>query len=129
MISPFFGFGFGSPFYPYPVFPYYPEPIYSEPVYVNPPYNDPVNQAMSAQIEQAPPTPSSGEASQVPVVVVLKDGRRIEAQGYALVGSTLWILSSHDATKIPLHDVETDGTRRANLERGIDVVIPVLSNG
>jgi hypothetical protein len=133
VISPFFGFGFGDPFFPY----YYPAPIYPAPVYSNPPYDDESNYTVSGQLQQVPPAPSVQEVpsipsaattSGVPVVVVLKDGRRIEAPGYALVGTTLWILSPQDASKILLSDVDTEGTRKANLERGVDVVIPVTVN-
>src|SRR5437867_10183331 len=132
VISPFFGFGFGfgDPFFPY----YYPAPTYPAPVYVYPPNDDETNYAVSGQAQEVPPapsvqevprTPSTAPTSQVPVVVVLKDGRRIEAPGYALVGTTLWILTPQNSTKIQLSDVDTEATRTANLERGIDVVIPV----
>ena len=132
VISPFFGFGFGfgDPFFPYS----YPAPIYPAPVYINPPYDDESNYTVNGQLPQVPPapsvqevpsTPSAAPTSRVPVVVVLKDGRMIEAPGYALVGTTLWVLSPQDASKIPLSDVDTEGTRKANLERGVDVVIPV----
>src|SRR6266850_627165 len=132
VISPFFGFGFGfgDPFFPYS----YPAPTYPAPVYVYPPYDDETNYAVSGQaqevspapsVQEVPRTPSTAPTSQVPVVVVLKDGRRIEAPGYALVETTLWILTPQNATKIQLSDVDTEATRTANLERGIDVVIPV----
>jgi hypothetical protein len=130
-ISPFFGFGFGDPFFPYY---YYPGTTYPAPVYAYPPYDDESNYAVSGQaqevapapsVQEVPPTPSTAPTSQVPVVVVLKDGRRIEAPGYALVGTSLWILTPQNATKIQLSDVDTEATRTANLERGIDVVIPV----
>jgi hypothetical protein len=63
---------------------------------------------------QAPPS----------IVVVLKNGRHIEAPGFALVGSTLWILYPDTSTKVPISDVDAAATQQANKDRGIDVVIP-----
>jgi len=70
-------------------------------------------------------TPTSAGAQNAPAVtLILKDGRRIEAAGYALVGSTFWILNAQDATKISLPDVDVDATQKENQKRGIHVVIP-----
>jgi ABC-type Fe3+/spermidine/putrescine transport system ATPase subunit len=71
------------------------------------------------------PEPTSAATQKaVPVILVLRDGRQIEAQGYALVGSTLWILDPQNAMKISISDVDVDATRNENLKRGINVVIP-----
>jgi hypothetical protein len=130
VFSPFFGFGFGGYGYPYyGYYPYsYPYPYYypyadGGTVYVDP--NVPSND-VNVQVEQ----PYAGAAGQpqvqqpVSVVVILKNGRHIEAPGYALVGSTLWILYPDNATKVPLTDVDVAATQQANKDRGIDVVIP-----
>jgi hypothetical protein len=78
---------------------------------------------LAAAREQS--TPPSAAAQNAPAVtLILKDGRRIEAAGYALVGSTLWILNAQDATKISLSDVDVDATQKENQKRGINVVIP-----
>jgi hypothetical protein len=73
-------------------------------------------------------TETSGTAQKAPpVTLILKDGHRIEAQGYALVGSTLWILDPQGASKISVSDVDVDATQKENLKRGINVVIPPAS--
>lgn len=131
VISPFFGFGFGYgyPFYPYPVPSYYSEPIYSGSVYVNPPNYDSGGYDSNAQSGVPSTVAPTGQPTQVQppasVVVVLKNGTRFVAPGYALVGSTLWILDGQNATKISINDVDRDATQKANQERGIDLVIPV----
>ena len=58
------------------------------------------------------------------MIWILKDGTRIETPGYALVGSTLWILDANKAKQIPISDVDVDSTRKENLRRGVDIVIP-----
>jgi hypothetical protein len=56
--------------------------------------------------------------------VVLRSGQRIEAPGYALVGSTLWILDSQNATPYALSDIDIAATQAENHKRGVDIVIP-----
>jgi hypothetical protein len=124
VISPFFGFGFGYgyPYYPYaapdyPYYPYYSVPDYSAPVYVNPPSDDSTSTVVPTGQATQPQQPTT-------VIVVLKDGTRFEAPGYALVGSTLWILDGQNARKVSINDVDRDATQKANQERGVDVVLP-----
>jgi hypothetical protein len=59
-------------------------------------------------------------------VFVLKNGRKIEAPGYALVGSTLWILDAKKATQVPLSDVDTAATRTENLKHNVNVELPTV---
>jgi hypothetical protein len=121
VISPFFGFGFGYgyPYYAYaaPYYPYYSEPDYSGAVYVNPPSYDSTSTVAPTGQATQPQQPAT-------VIVVLKNGTRFEAPGYALVGSTLWILDGQNARKVSINDVDRDATQKANQERGVDVVIP-----
>jgi hypothetical protein len=142
VISPFFGF----PFFPVgPFGSFYTEPLYSAPVYAAPEQmpatSDNDTDDLRTQIDQLTkevqdlrvqlamrtgelPQASAREQKPPAVVLVLKDGRRIEAPGYALVGKTLWILDSTTAAKIPITDVDVEATRKANLDRGVNVVIP-----
>lgn len=76
--------------------------------YPRPPVNQPV-----AQEAEAPPT-----------LLVFKDGRRIEANNYAVVGQTLWVLNSQQAEKYPLSQVDVEESRRLNAERGIEFTVP-----
>jgi len=144
-ISPFFGFGF--PFYPYaPVVPFYSQPIYSAPTYITPDQTMTTNryqtsddlrnqvqqltnevQQLQAELAarggQAPPTAASGQKPPS-ITLILKDGRRIDAPGYALVGTTLWVFDSDTASKIPLFDVNVDATQKENQKRGVNIVFP-----
>ena len=144
-ISPFFGFGF--PFYPYaPVVPFYSQPIYSAPTYITPDQTMTTNryqttddlrnqvqqlanevQQLQAEIAarggQAPPTAAPGQKPPS-ITLILKDGRRIDAPGYALVGTTLWVFDSDTASKIPIFDVNVDATQKENQKRGVNIVFP-----
>jgi len=128
VISPFFGFGFGGwgyPFYPYyypyyaaPAVPYYSQPVYRDNTYVLPSQTTTSKYDIQSETPaQAPPAPTS-------IVVVLKSGQQIEAPGYALVGSTLWILDSQNATPYSISDVDIAATQAENHKRGVDIVIP-----
>jgi hypothetical protein len=141
-ISPFFGF----PFFSTGIDPFYSGPIFTAPTYITPgqttqSIGDQTGEDLRSQVGQlttevqqlqaelaaarGQSTPTSAAAQNAPAVtLILKDGHRIEAAGYALVGSTLWILNAQDATKISLSDVDIDATQRENQKRGINVVIP-----
>jgi hypothetical protein len=139
-----------SPFFDFPFFSTGIDPFFSGPIFTAPPFitSDQTTQSIGEQAGedlrsqigqlttevqqlqaelaaargQSPPT--SAAAQNAPAVtLILKDGRRIEAEGYALVGSTLWILNAQDATKISLSDVDADATQKENQKRRINVVI------
>ena len=69
---------------------------------------------------QAPPA----NTAPVNIVVVLKSGQQIQAPGYALVGSTLWVLDSQTATPYSISDIDIAATQTENQKRGVDIVIP-----
>jgi len=71
-------------------------------------------------VQQAAPP----ESEAPPTLLVFKDGRRIEANNYAVVGQTLWILNSQQAQKYPLSDLNVEESRRLNAERGIEFTVP-----
>lgn len=79
--------------------------------------------------EQRRPAPSSAstttEAANEPAtVIVYRDGRRAEVQSYAIVGSTLWLLSSARATRVAISDVDLDQTVKINEDRGVSFLVP-----
>ena len=141
VISPFSGF----PFFSTGIDPLYSGPIFTAPTYITSgqtkqSIGDQTGEDLRSQVGQlttevqqlqaelaaarGQSTPTSAAAQNAPAVtLILKDGHRIEAAGYALVGSTLWI-NAEDATKISLSDVDVDATQRENHKRGINVVIP-----
>jgi len=143
VISPFFGFPFFTSVAP--IVPFYSAPIYTSPTYITPSQSVTTSDAtvadLNAQVQQLTnevqqlqselaaangqvPQTSAAPQNAPPLTLILKDGRRIEAPGYALVGSTLWILNQESATKIPLSDVDVGATQKENQQRGINVVIP-----
>jgi len=73
----------------------------------------------------APPSSVASKATNEPAtVIVYRDGHRSEIQNYAVVGSTLWLLSGTRATKVPLADVDLDQTVKANEDRGLNFPVP-----
>ncbi|HWY68946.1 MAG TPA: hypothetical protein VNX88_09790 [Terriglobales bacterium] len=88
------------------------------------------NDSLRSTLEEQrrPPAPPSSVASQPTnepaTVIVYRDGRRSEVQSYAIVGSTLWLLSNTRATKVLLADVDLDQTVKANEDRGLNFLVP-----
>ena len=78
---------------------------------------------LAARGGQAPPTAAPGQKPPS-ITLILKDGRRIDAPGYALVGTTLWVFDSDTASKIPIFDVNVDATQKENQKRGVNIVFP-----
>jgi hypothetical protein len=68
-----------------------------------------------ARVEEMPPPEPSPT-----IVLVLKNGQRIEAQGYALAGDTLWIFTPSGTQRMLLSNVNVAATRRATPKGGID---------
>jgi len=56
----------------------------------------------------------------VPVVLVLKNGERLECQGYVIVGDTLWIVTPGSTERMSLSNINVAATQRENLKRGIE---------
>ena len=149
--SPFFdsGFGFGSPFlfggYPYS---YYPSDYNAapQPAAASSDNSGAVElarevQRLSDQIEDlryeegrresaerrdTPPSHSSlsAQAPASSTTFVLRDGRHIVAQNYAIAGQSLWIVDEHRARKIALVDVDRAATEQVNAANGVDIRFP-----
>ena len=64
---------------------------------------------------------SSEEAE--PTVLVFRDGHREEIANYAIMGSTLFVLSGPRA-RIPVAELDIPATERVNQNRGIDFKVP-----
>jgi hypothetical protein len=76
-------------------------------------------QAQPPQPVQAAPSPAT-----TPVVLIFRDGRRMEIQNYAIISQTLWVLDDHNSTKIPLSDLDIEATRQQNGLRGLRFSVP-----
>jgi len=74
-----------------------------------------------ARVEEVPPRELSPS-----MVLVLKNGQRIEAQGYAFARDTLWIFTPSGTLRMLLSNLNVAATRRETPKRGID--FPDLRN-
>src|SRR5262249_39805891 len=141
--APGFGYGYGyySPYiWPDPIVG---EPVYSQPAYAAPPQTPAVSRTeadLSYQVgrlsqevtdlrqqqaaqAQRPAQPAS-PAPSIPVVLIFRDGHRLEIQNYAVIGQTLWVLDERNRTKIPLSDLDLSATERENRARGVRFSAP-----
>ncbi len=151
--APPFGF-FGSPFnYGYGYIPSFSEyPLFgpdssSEQSYEAPPEAPPSSedegdalenqvQRLSDEIEQLRQERSAGPSSPVgaasaalreerlATVFVYRDGRKLEARNYAVMGKTLWLLGDQSTRRVPLSDLDLATSRKLNEERGSDFSLP-----
>ena len=71
-----------------------------------------VQSRMASPPEELPPSAA---------VLILKDGTRIVAPDFSIVGSTVWILGKDKASKVALSDVDMDATQRENQLRGVNI--------
>src|SRR5262249_46826463 len=55
-----------------------------------------------------------------PVVLILKNGKRLESQGYVVANETLWIITASGTERISLSNLNVAATQRENLKRGIE---------
>jgi hypothetical protein len=55
-----------------------------------------------------------------PVILVLKNGKRLESQGYVIAGGTLWIITRSGSERMSLSNLNSAATQRENLKRGIE---------
>jgi len=75
--------------------------------------------------EDDPASDSAAPASDQPqTILVFKDGHQVEVANYAIVGSTLYDLTSGHRQKIALADLDLTATAKQNDDRGIDFQVP-----
>jgi hypothetical protein len=87
----------------------------------------PVEESREASSEPAPsasPSEASPVADQPPTVLIYKDGRQLEVQNYAIVGSMLYDLTSGRRNRVALSDLDLAATAKENDDRGIDFQLP-----
>jgi hypothetical protein len=139
-----YGYGYGYGGYPYDYSPYYSAPTVAEPSYSEPQpvysqgATDQSNAELSYQVgelsrqiqelrqqqsQTVQPVPAPASAT-MPVVLIFKDGRRMEIQNYAIMGQVLWILDERNSTKIPLSDLDLKATQGENRSRGLRFSLP-----
>jgi hypothetical protein len=90
--------------------------------------SDQVEELRNQQERQAPPPPQHAQITVIPpaesTAFIFRDGHRITAQNYAVVGDTLWVLSEHTAKKVSLANLDKAATEQANAANGIDLRLP-----
>jgi len=69
----------------------------------------------------APPPPVKENE---PTVLVFRDGHQSEVRNYAIVGQTLWALTEQRARKIALSNLNVEGTKKVNADRGVEIRLP-----
>lgn len=134
-------------YYPGGYYPYYPQPCYLQYPYSCNPFstfdtNQTINtltrrvqqlnetvQLLQAQIATAQTLQSQARAveataptSERPaelLTFIFKDGTCIAAQGYAIMGQSLWILTPGGSERVALSDLDIAATQRANTSRGV----------
>jgi len=73
-------------------------------------------------LRTAPPRPA--ETDSQPTEFVFRDKHTEEVKNYAIVGESLWVLSSGKARRIPLSELDVAATKKANEDRGVDFKTP-----
>jgi len=76
------------------------------------------SQASGQPITAPPPPPPP------PLVLVFRDGTQLEVRDFALIGQTLWDLSSHPTRKIAVGQLNLEASMRATEARGAE--FPVI---
>lgn len=71
----------------------------------------------------APATPAPEPSEATATLLIFRDGHRLEVRNYAIMGSTLFILTP-ERRKIPLSDLDLQATAQENDDRGVDFRVP-----
>jgi hypothetical protein len=81
-------------------------------------------QAQQFEAQTPPVSLQKPEIPATPVILVLKDGTRIESQGYAIANHMIWIVTPDGSQRIPLSRLDVAATQKENLKRGIQFPNP-----
>jgi len=73
---------------------------------------------------QQPVAQRQPEKPSIPTLLVFKDGHTMDAPNYAIVGSTVWVLTGQRATKVPLSELDLQKTQDVNEKRGVEFTAP-----
>ena len=73
----------------------------------------------------ADPAGAKSESESYPATVfIFKDGRRIETRNFAIMGATLYDMSGPTLKKVPLNNLDSEATVKANDDNGITIKLP-----
>jgi len=87
-------------------------------------YVPPGSEGALASSAVAADNSSEPEPAQDPTLLVFKDGHKLEVGNYAIVGSTLFDLTSGHSRKVALTDLDLEATRKQNEDRGVIFQLP-----
>jgi hypothetical protein len=82
-------------------------------------------QAQPQTAQQAAPA----AAPVIPITLVLKDGRRLQVQNYAVMDQTFWDFTSQPVKKIPLANIDIAASRQMSVANGAEFPNFTVSNG
>jgi len=84
----------------------------------------------AAQQAEPAPQPAAAPAEPAPVadqpqtLLIFKDGRQLEVQNYAILGTTLYDMTPGHRSKIALAELDLNATAKENDDRGISFQLP-----
>jgi hypothetical protein len=90
-------------------------------------------QALQNQVQQLsdelamrskPEPPPEPRVPEPPVILVFRDGHRIETRGYAIMGTMLWAIDGDNVSKFPLSELNIPATQTENHKLGIEFKVP-----
>jgi hypothetical protein len=106
---------------------------------------DPQTAYLTAQIQQlsnqlnaaeqqgvqppAAPQTAPAAAPAVPITLVLKDGRHLQVQNYAVMDHTFWDFTSQPVKKIPLTDIDIAASQQLSVANGAEFPNLTASSG
>ena len=77
-----------------------------------------------APAAKSAPDPKPEADNSPATVFIFKDGHKIETRNFAIMGTTLYDMSGPSLRKVPLTDLDTEATMKANDDNGITVKLP-----
>jgi hypothetical protein len=88
--------------------------------------------AVEQQQEAQPPSAQQtapAAAPAVPLTLVLKDGRHLQVQNYAVMDQTFWDFTSQPVKKIPLANIDIAASRQMSVANGAEFPNLPISGG
>jgi hypothetical protein len=82
--------------------------------------------AVRQQSPEPPPPPAARapEPPATPIMLVFRDGRRMNIKSYAIVRDTLWVVDDRVSRKIDLSELDLVATQQANAGRVMLLPVP-----
>jgi hypothetical protein len=82
------------------------------------------DEVASLREARAPAPEPAAQTESEPTQLIFRDRHTEQVENYAIMGQSLWILTSGRAKKIPLSDLDVAATKKANENRGVEFKTP-----